>query len=214
MPPFSGQACQRPPRNRTSALFPAPPCLDVEDGAARSTRIVEVTVACVVRRSSRCCCWGCPSHCRAPSKPDRRTNRRARQGCTSCSKPNGSAGCVRIRSRPRTSATPATTIAGRTCRPPQRRPRTKPTVRRSPDSTPIDAATLSEADRLNQDLFRRQTQASLDNFEYGAHLIPLSHRSGLTSIAPHCRGRRVPLGQGLRAMARAHERRRGADGRR
>ncbi|HEX6572134.1 MAG TPA: DUF885 domain-containing protein [Steroidobacteraceae bacterium] len=46
----------------------------------------------------------------------------------------------------------------------------------------IDAATLSEADRLNQDLFRRQTQATLDDFEYGAHLIPLSHRSGLTSI--------------------------------
>jgi uncharacterized protein (DUF885 family) len=46
----------------------------------------------------------------------------------------------------------------------------------------IGAATLSEADRLNQDLFRRQTQANLDNFEYGAHLIPLSHRSGLTSI--------------------------------
>jgi uncharacterized protein (DUF885 family) len=45
----------------------------------------------------------------------------------------------------------------------------------------IDPAALTDADRLNRDLFRRQTRASLASFEYGEHLVPLSHRSGLTS---------------------------------
>ncbi|HXW10529.1 MAG TPA: DUF885 family protein, partial [Steroidobacteraceae bacterium] len=45
----------------------------------------------------------------------------------------------------------------------------------------IDPAALSDADRLNRDLFRRQTRASLASFEYGEHMVPLSHRSGLTS---------------------------------
>jgi uncharacterized protein (DUF885 family) len=45
----------------------------------------------------------------------------------------------------------------------------------------IDLAALTDADRLNRDLFRRQTRASLASFEYGEHLVPLSHRSGLTS---------------------------------
>jgi uncharacterized protein (DUF885 family) len=46
----------------------------------------------------------------------------------------------------------------------------------------IDPAALTEADRLNQELFRRQTQASIDTYEYGEHLIPLSHRHGLASV--------------------------------
>jgi uncharacterized protein (DUF885 family) len=46
----------------------------------------------------------------------------------------------------------------------------------------IDPASLTDADRLNRDLFRRQTQASLDSYEWGEYLIPLSHRSGLTSV--------------------------------
>ncbi len=45
----------------------------------------------------------------------------------------------------------------------------------------IDPASLSEADRLNRDLFRRQTQASIDSYEYGDYLVPLSHRGGLVS---------------------------------
>jgi uncharacterized protein (DUF885 family) len=46
----------------------------------------------------------------------------------------------------------------------------------------IDPAQLTEADRLNRDLFRRQTQASLDSYEYGEQFIPLSQRGGLTSL--------------------------------
>ena len=45
----------------------------------------------------------------------------------------------------------------------------------------IDAAQLSAGDRLNRELFRRQTQASLDDHAFGAHYLPLSHRSGITS---------------------------------
>ena len=45
----------------------------------------------------------------------------------------------------------------------------------------IDATRLSEADRLNRDLFRRQTRGSLDAYEYGSHLVPLSQRGGLVS---------------------------------
>ncbi len=44
----------------------------------------------------------------------------------------------------------------------------------------IDPAQLSAADRLNRDLFRRQTQASLDAYSYGSQYLPLSQRSGLT----------------------------------
>jgi prolyl oligopeptidase len=46
----------------------------------------------------------------------------------------------------------------------------------------IAPAQLSADDRLNRDLFRRQTQANLDTYEYGSHYVPLSHRSGLTSM--------------------------------
>ena len=46
----------------------------------------------------------------------------------------------------------------------------------------IEPASLTEADRLNRELFRRQNQASLASFDYGEHLVPLSHRSGLTSV--------------------------------
>ena len=46
----------------------------------------------------------------------------------------------------------------------------------------IDPAALSADDRLNRELFRRQTQASLDSFAYGERYLPLSQRSGLTSL--------------------------------
>ncbi|HET7204854.1 MAG TPA: DUF885 domain-containing protein [Steroidobacteraceae bacterium] len=46
----------------------------------------------------------------------------------------------------------------------------------------IDPAQLSVEDRLNRDLFRRQAQASVDTYEYGSQYLPLSQRSGLTSM--------------------------------
>ncbi|HWJ07691.1 MAG TPA: DUF885 domain-containing protein [Steroidobacteraceae bacterium] len=46
----------------------------------------------------------------------------------------------------------------------------------------IDPKQLTAEDRLNQDLFRRQTQGSLDAYAYGSHFTPLSQRSGLASM--------------------------------
>lgn len=46
----------------------------------------------------------------------------------------------------------------------------------------IDPAQLSGEDRLNRDLFRRQTQGSLDDDAYGSQYLPLSHRSGLPTM--------------------------------
>jgi len=46
----------------------------------------------------------------------------------------------------------------------------------------IDPKQLTAEDRLNQDLFRRQTQGSLDAYAYGTHFTPLSQRSGLASM--------------------------------
>ncbi|MGI9245979.1 MAG: DUF885 domain-containing protein, partial [Steroidobacteraceae bacterium] len=46
----------------------------------------------------------------------------------------------------------------------------------------LDPARLSAADRLNRDLFRRQTQGSIDSFDYGSQYLPLSHRGGLPTL--------------------------------
>jgi uncharacterized protein (DUF885 family) len=46
----------------------------------------------------------------------------------------------------------------------------------------IDRQALDETDRLNQELFRRQLQARLDNYAYGAPLLPLDQRSTLSSL--------------------------------
>lgn len=46
----------------------------------------------------------------------------------------------------------------------------------------IPPGELSAEDQLNRDLFRRQTQASLDEYQYGSRYTPLSQRSGLTSM--------------------------------
>jgi len=43
----------------------------------------------------------------------------------------------------------------------------------------IDATSLSEPDRLNLDLLRRQTQVSLDEFPFLWHLVPLNQREGI-----------------------------------
>lgn len=46
----------------------------------------------------------------------------------------------------------------------------------------IPPGELSAEDQLNRELFRRQTQASLDEYQYGSRYTPLSQRSGLTSL--------------------------------
>ncbi|MGB7903774.1 MAG: DUF885 domain-containing protein [Steroidobacteraceae bacterium] len=46
----------------------------------------------------------------------------------------------------------------------------------------IDPQQLTPADRLNRDLFRRQYQANIDSFDYGARYTPLSQRGGLASM--------------------------------
>jgi len=46
----------------------------------------------------------------------------------------------------------------------------------------IDSSALDDADRLNQELFRRQLQAGLDSSAYGAPLLPLNQRSTLSTL--------------------------------
>jgi uncharacterized protein (DUF885 family) len=46
----------------------------------------------------------------------------------------------------------------------------------------IDPRQLTPEDQLNRDLFRRQYQASIENYEYGEHYTPLSQRGGLASM--------------------------------
>jgi uncharacterized protein (DUF885 family) len=46
----------------------------------------------------------------------------------------------------------------------------------------IDPQALTAEDQLNRDLFRRQYQASIDTYDYGAQYTPLSQQSGLASL--------------------------------
>jgi prolyl oligopeptidase len=46
----------------------------------------------------------------------------------------------------------------------------------------MDPQSLDEADRLNEELFRRQLSASLDSYAYGAQLLPLNQRSRLSTL--------------------------------
>jgi prolyl oligopeptidase len=46
----------------------------------------------------------------------------------------------------------------------------------------IDPQQLTAEDQLNRDLFRRQYQANVDTYDYGAQYTPLTQRGGLTSL--------------------------------
>jgi uncharacterized protein (DUF885 family) len=46
----------------------------------------------------------------------------------------------------------------------------------------VDPRQLSAEDQLNRDLFRRQYQANIDSYDYGAQYTPLSQRGGLASM--------------------------------
>ncbi|MGB5347123.1 MAG: DUF885 domain-containing protein [Woeseia sp.] len=46
----------------------------------------------------------------------------------------------------------------------------------------IDAAALSDSDKLNYDLFRRELEDNIDGFQYNDHLMPMSQRGGVQSL--------------------------------
>lgn len=46
----------------------------------------------------------------------------------------------------------------------------------------LDSPSLSTADQLNLDLFRRQYQGSLDEYRYGLHLMPVTQRRGIQTL--------------------------------
>jgi len=47
----------------------------------------------------------------------------------------------------------------------------------------IDPASLSDADRLNRDLFRRMVQDSVDSYEWGIQNMPIDQRGGVQSVS-------------------------------
>lgn len=46
----------------------------------------------------------------------------------------------------------------------------------------IDSGSLSDADRLNYDLFRRELQNDLDGYRYRSYLMPVHHRGGVQNL--------------------------------
>ena len=46
----------------------------------------------------------------------------------------------------------------------------------------IDKNALSADDQLNYELFRRQLQENVDEYEFNAHLMPFSHRGGIQNL--------------------------------
>ena len=46
----------------------------------------------------------------------------------------------------------------------------------------IDRATLSEADQLNYELFRRQLQDEVDAHQFHAYLLPFDHQGGIQNL--------------------------------
>jgi prolyl oligopeptidase len=46
----------------------------------------------------------------------------------------------------------------------------------------INSSALSEADRLNYDLFRRELESSVDGQQFNTHLMPISQRGGVQSL--------------------------------
>jgi uncharacterized protein (DUF885 family) len=47
----------------------------------------------------------------------------------------------------------------------------------------IDPASLTDADRLNRDLFRRMVQNSVDSYKWGAQYMPINQRGGVQSVS-------------------------------
>jgi uncharacterized protein (DUF885 family) len=47
----------------------------------------------------------------------------------------------------------------------------------------IDPASLTEADRLNRDLFRRMVQGSVDSYKWGVQDMPINQRGGVQSVS-------------------------------
>ncbi len=46
----------------------------------------------------------------------------------------------------------------------------------------IERAALSDADRLNYELFRRELQDDVDLYQFGGHLMPFFHRGGVQNL--------------------------------
>jgi prolyl oligopeptidase len=46
----------------------------------------------------------------------------------------------------------------------------------------INSSALSETDRLNHDLFRRELESSVDGQQFNSHLMPISQRGGVQSL--------------------------------
>jgi len=104
----------------------------------------------------------------------------ARSACTSCSNPSGSAGCARTRCGRASSATPLRRpLAGPVGRGPRAQPRRGPRGARELES--IDPGSLSEADRLNRELFARLYREDLDAWDYGLRYLPVTQRRGVQS---------------------------------
>ena len=47
----------------------------------------------------------------------------------------------------------------------------------------IDPATLTQADRLNRDLFRRMYRGTVDSYAWGAQYMPINQRGGVQSVS-------------------------------
>lgn len=55
----------------------------------------------------------------------------------------------------------------------------------------IDSATLSASEQLNYDLFGRQLQTELDDYDYRDHLLPISQRGGVQNLDSVAEGLRL-----------------------
>jgi len=55
----------------------------------------------------------------------------------------------------------------------------------------IDSGALSETDRLNYDLFRRQLEDDVEGYRFNAHLMPLSQRGGVQTLDGVAEGLRL-----------------------
>ena len=69
----------------------------------------------------------------------------------------------------------------------------------------IDRGSLSEADQLNYELFRRELQSEIDAFSFKGHLLPFSHMGGIQNLEETTNAVAACNSQGLRRLA-------GADG--
>ena len=57
----------------------------------------------------------------------------------------------------------------------------------------IDSTALSDTDKLNFELFRRELQNSVDSHQFNRHLMPFSHRGGVQTL--NQTSSRIPLSQ-------------------